>query len=78
MDDKQKYVKKLEEISHISTDEAKRLLLEEIRNDSKGEIAQIIKESEEEARATAHRKSQEILVDAMRHGALDYIAQYTV
>ncbi|OIP58029.1 MAG: ribonuclease Y [Candidatus Levybacteria bacterium CG_4_10_14_0_2_um_filter_36_16] len=78
MDDKQKYVKKLEEISHISTDEAKRLLLEEIRNDSKGEIAQIIKESEEEARATAHRKSQEILVDAMRHGALDYIAEYTV
>ncbi len=78
MDDKQKYTKKLEEISHISTDEAKRLLLEEIRNDSKGEIAQIIKESEEEARATAHRKSQEILVDAMRHGALDYIAEYTV
>ena len=41
-------------------------------------IARIIKEREEEARRTADKKAQEIIVDSMRHGALDYIAEYTV
>ncbi len=78
MDPKQQYIKKLEEISHVSAEEAKKLLIEEVTNDSKADIAKIIKEAEEEARATSHKKGQEILVDAMRHGALDYIAEYTV
>lgn len=79
MDDiRNKYIKKLEEISSVSREEAKKLLLDEVKSEVKGDIAKIIKESEEEARATAHRKSQEILVDAMRHGVLDYIPEYTV
>jgi hypothetical protein len=32
----------------------------------------------EEAKATADKKAQEILVDSMKHGALNYIAEYTV
>ncbi len=78
MDSKQKYIKKLEEASHISAEEAKRLLLEEMRNDSKEEVARIIKETEEEAKFTAVRKAQEIIVDAINHGALDYLPEYTV
>lgn len=72
------YIKKLEDISRLSLDQAKIQLLEEARNDSKADIARIIKESEEEARATAHKKAQEILVDSMRHGALDFLPEYTV
>lgn len=72
------YLKKLETISSVSRDEAKKLLLEEVRRDVQGDMARIIKESEDEAKAQAHRKAQEILVDAMRHGALDYIAEYTL
>lgn len=78
MDDKQKYIKKLEEISHVSSDEAKRLLLEEIKNDARADIAKIIKETEEEARLTAGRKAQEILADSLQHGSLDIIPEYTV
>lgn len=78
MDPKQKYIKKLEEMSHLSAEEAKRLLLEEMRNDSKAEVAKIIKETEEEAKLTAVRKTQEIIVDAINHGALDYLPEYTV
>lgn len=78
MDPKQKYVKKLEEISHISQDEAKKLILDEAKKDAAADIAKIIKEAEEEARVTANKKSREILADALRHGALDYIPEYTV
>lgn len=72
------YIKKLESVSGISADQAKKELLEEVKNEAKGDIAKIIRESEEEARATAHKKGQEILVDAMRHGALDFLPEYTV
>lgn len=78
MDDKNKYRKKLEEISHISMEEAKRHILEEARNDSKADIAKIIREAEDEARLTANQKAQEILADALQHGALDFIPEYTV
>lgn len=72
------YLKKLEQVSSLSKDEARRHLIEEVKNDAKADIARIIKESEDEAKATAHKKAQEILVDAMRHGALDYLPEYTI
>lgn len=72
------YLKKLESVSGISIDQAKKDLLEEVKNEAKADIAKIIRESEEEAKATAHKKGQEILVDAMRHGALDFLPEYTV
>ncbi len=78
MDDKQKYIKKLEDISHISIDEARHQILEEAKNDSRAEIAKIIRESEEEARVTASKKAQEILADSLQHGALDFVPEYTV
>jgi len=78
MDDKAKYRKKLEEVSRISLEEAKRQILEEARDEAKEDIAKIIREAEEEAKATANIKSREILADALRHGALDIIPEYTV
>lgn len=72
------YVKKLEEITNLSVEEAKKLLLEEVKQDAKGDMARILKDAEDEAKLAAHKKSQEILVDAMRHGALDILAEYTI
>lgn len=75
---REEYLKKLEEISSMSRDEARRELLQEVEQDSKADIARLIKEAEDSAKAIALRRSQEIVVDAMQHGALDYIAEYTV
>jgi ribonuclease Y len=72
MDAKQKYIKKLEDISHISLEDAKKRILEE------GDIAKIIREADEEARLTAGVKAKEILADSLRHGALDFVPEYTV
>lgn len=77
-DNRDEYIKKLELASSLTKEEAKKLLLEEIEQDSKADIAKIIRESEEEAKLVAHRRAQEILVDAMRHGALDIVPEYTI
>jgi ribonuclease Y len=77
-DNRDDYIKKLEQVSNMTRDEARRALIEEVQNDAKGDIARIIRESEEEAKLVAHKRAQEILVDAMRHGALDIIPEYTI
>jgi ribonuclease Y len=77
-DSRDEYIKKLEHITSMSRDEAKRELIEEAKRDAQQDIARMIKDSEEEAKLTAHKKAQEILVDAMRHGALDYVPEYTI
>ncbi|MBI2431114.1 MAG: ribonuclease Y [Candidatus Levybacteria bacterium] len=75
---KDKYIKKLEEISSFTTEEVKRELFLEVEKKESQTIARIIKEREEEAKRESDRKAQSILVDSLRHGALDYIAEYTV
>ncbi|QQG40958.1 MAG: ribonuclease Y [Candidatus Levyibacteriota bacterium] len=75
---KEEYIEKLEDAAGLTSEEAKKALLSEIEQKETQTIARIIKEREEEARLTADKKAQEILVDSMRHGALDYIAEYTV
>lgn len=77
-DSRDEYIKKLEHITSMSRDEAKRELIEEAKKDAQQDIARMIKDSEEEAKLTAHKRAQEILVDAMRHGALDYVPEYTI
>lgn len=75
---KTEYLDKLQKVSGITADEAKKELLQETEEKEAKTIAKIIKEKEEEAKRTADRKAQEILVDSMRHGAVNYIAEYTV
>src|SRR3989344_4509274 len=53
-------------------------LIAEIEQKEAKIVAGIIKEKKEEEKRTADKKAQEILVDAMRHGAINYIAEYTV
>lgn len=72
------YTQKLQQVSGLTHEEAKERLLEEVEKQEAQTMAKIIKEKEEEAKRTASRKVQEILVDSMRHGALNYIAEYTV
>ena len=75
---KEDYVEKLQKASGLTSDEARRELLEQIEERETQTLAKIIKEREEEARRTADKKAQEILVDSMRHGAVNYIPEYTV
>ncbi len=75
---REEYSEKLQKVSGLTAEEAKKDLLAEVEAKETASIAKIIKEKEEDAKRTAAKKSQEILLDSMKHGALDYIAEYTV
>ncbi|MBI4089635.1 MAG: ribonuclease Y [Candidatus Levybacteria bacterium] len=75
---KDEYSTKLQKVSGLTSEEAKKELLRETEEKEAQTIARLIKEKEEEAKRIASKKAQDILVDSMRHGALDYIAEYTV
>ena len=74
---KNELVTKLEKVAGITRDEAKKLILEATESHLKEEIARRIKESEEQVKKDVDEKSKSILVDAMKHGATDYVAEYT-
>lgn len=74
----QKAVKKLEDLSGYTKDEAKQVLLEDVEKTMRKQIAQVIRQREEEAKEQADEKVQEILADAMKHGATDYVPEYTI
>ncbi len=62
----------------MTRDEAKKVLLEEVQKELTGEIAKKIRQAEEKIKEEAHDKGMEILLDAMKHGATSYVAEYTV
>ena len=69
---------KLEGLSHLTTAEAKEEVISRAKEEAGAIIAKEIKEATIKAKEEANVKAQEILVDAMRHGAIDYVAEYTV
>jgi ribonucrease Y len=75
---KDKYQEKLEKASGLTPEQAKKELFDQVELNEAKAVAKIIKEREDEAKATADKKAQEILMDSMRFGAINYIAEYTV
>ncbi len=75
---KKKLIEKLEDVAGMTRDEAREQILKAVEKKSVKEIARKIKEAEEKASEEADEKAKEILVDAMQHGATDYVAEYSV
>ncbi len=75
---KKKQVEKLEAISSLTRDKAKEILLEAVNKKLAKDVADRIRAAEEEIKETADEKAKEILVDAIYHGATDYVAEYTI
>ncbi|MDQ5951154.1 MAG: ribonucrease, partial [Patescibacteria group bacterium] len=78
--DKQRQVllQKLEDISGLTTEEARAQLLDTLDKKLSKEKALLIRQKEQEAEAEAETKVKDILIDAMKHGATDYVPEYTV
>lgn len=72
------YKDKLSKVAKLTVDEAKKALLDEVQKDLTAEIAKKIRAAEEKIKEEAHAKAEEILLDAMKHGATNYTAEYTV
>src|SRR3989344_7616821 len=78
MSTQDEYRDKLSNVAKLTVDEAKKVLLDEVQNDLIGEIAKKVRAAEEKDKEEAKEKAEEILLDAMKHGATQYVAEYTV
>jgi len=76
--EKERYLEKIENLSGISRQDAKKLLLEELEKREAEIVSRYILDREEEAKQAADKKVREILAEAMRHGATDFVAEYTI
>ncbi len=68
----------LERVSGLTSEEAKKLLLEEVRKEIKHETAMLIKEVETKAKEEADKKAREIITYAIQRCAADHVAESTV
>ncbi len=68
----------LERISGLTSDQAKDMLLETIKDDVKTDMAKLIKEQEVRAKEEADARSKEIVVNAIQRTAVDHIAEATI
>jgi ribonucrease Y len=69
---------RLAKVSKVTEDEAKKILLDELDKELKEEKAKKIRAFEERLKQDSKELAQEILIDAMRHGATTYVAEFTV
>ncbi|PIU03980.1 ribonuclease Y [Candidatus Shapirobacteria bacterium CG08_land_8_20_14_0_20_39_18] len=75
---KEELLEKLQTVNSLSKEQAKKELFDELEKYYANEVAKRIQEAELEVKSTADEKAKEILVDAMRHGATDWVAEYSV
>ncbi|WP_350445937.1 ribonuclease Y [Anaeromonas frigoriresistens] len=74
----QKQINELERLSGLTSEQAKDLLLSDIRKEINHEAAIMIKEIENKAKLEAEKKSREILSYAIQKCAADHVAETTV
>ncbi len=75
---KKEQIAKLEKAAHLTRDEAKEVILSAVRDQIREDVAKELRQAAEKAKEEADDKAKEILVDAMRHGATNYVPEYTV
>lgn len=78
MTQQDEYKDKLAKVAKMTQEEAKKELLSEVQKDLTAEVAKKIRQSEEKIKEEAGEKAREIILDAMRHGATQYSAEYTL
>jgi ribonuclease Y len=75
---RQELMHQLEDVSGMTREEARAQLFDDLEKKLSREMAQQIRQREEEAKVTSEEKVKEILIDSMVHGATDYVPEYTV
>ncbi|MCQ2979045.1 MAG: ribonuclease Y [Clostridia bacterium] len=69
---------KLEQLSGLTSEEAKTFLLNTVKQEIKHEMAALIKEEEIKAKDEASKKAKEIIVNAMQRCSVEYVSEATV
>ncbi len=75
---KQKYSAQIQKVASLSKEEAQKIIFNNLEKRLEAEMARTITSAEEKAKEEADDKAQEILVNSLKHGATDYVSEYTV
>ena len=68
----------LQRIAELTRDEAKELLLDEVRNEIEHEQAQIIRNADAKMRDESEKRAREIISTAIQRYAADHVTESTV
>ncbi len=74
----QEQTMRLERITGMSRDDAKKYLIENMLNDARSEAAQLVKDIRDEAKTTAQKEAQKIVIQAIQRTASDHSVETTV
>ena len=74
----EEHLQRLQEVSGLTAEEARKLVLAEIESRSRHEAAKMIRQIEMEARETADKSGKKILALAIQRYAGDFVAEQTV
>ncbi|MBO8137456.1 MAG: ribonuclease Y [Desulfotomaculum sp.] len=74
----QKQLDELERISGLTSEEARKILLEDIEKELQHDIAVMIKEKEQSAKEEAEKRARDIISQAIQRCAADHVAEATV
>lgn len=69
---------RLEKIAGFTSEEAKKMLMENMINQAKADAAQMIKEIREQAKLESKKEAQKIIVQAIQRTAVDHSVETTV
>ncbi len=69
---------KLEKISGLTADEAKKMLVENMTNSARADVSVMVKEMHDKAKADAKKEAQKIIVQAIQRTAADHSIETTV
>lgn len=75
---RQEYLERLEKVSGLTVEEAKRSLVNALRNEARFEAAGMIKEVKDEAQRNATREAQRIIALAIERVASEYTAEKAI
>jgi len=68
----------LERISMLSTEEAKKIILQRVKDEIQHETAQMIKDIEQQAKVEADKRAREVITQAIQRCAADHVSESTV
>ncbi len=71
-------VRRCEEVSGLSADEARKLLLQELEKDVRQESAALVRRLEQETREQADKKARQLITLAIQKVATDHVSETTV
>jgi len=74
----EKHLAELERISHLTQDEAKQVLLQEVEKTARQDMARIVRSVEDQATATAEEKAQKIIAWTIQRIATNHVTDLVV